>query len=251
MDTSDAPSPGTLPTGAAQAAYGHACVNCARAKCRCILRVDNSNICERCHRLGKQCVPSNTVRKSTHRARETIKAQSSSNRRVQELEEKLLELTSVVRTVQQEQQNHGSNHSNSQGAVSGTGSNQNLSDFNRTIPNLTPSSISTGASPSSVLSSYHEGPSITPQEAVACLDTFRTQHLQFFPMVYLPDTLTPQQLHHDRPFLWSVIRAICSKSIEQQAILATQIRETLARQLIIEGERSVDYLSGLSAFLAW
>ena len=245
MDTLYVPEPSTS-AGAAQAAYGHACINCARAKCRCILRAGATNTCERCHRLGKQCTPSNAIRKSVHRSREPIKSMSSSNRRVQELEEKLLELTSVVRTVQQEQQNHGNN----QGIVVAPG-NQHMLD-NRLVPvmNMTPSSVTTKASPSSLSSPQRENSDISPQGA-EYLDTFRTQHLQFFPLVYLPQTITLQQLQHDRPFLWLVIRAICSKSIEQQSELAHQIREILARQLIVESERSVDYLAGLSAFLAW
>ncbi|KAI3339851.1 hypothetical protein F4824DRAFT_39554 [Ustulina deusta] len=54
------------------APYGQACVNCAKAKCRCILLIrhagsgselDSGPTCERCARLGRECKPSSSVRK--------------------------------------------------------------------------------------------------------------------------------------------------------------------------------------------
>ncbi|KAI1424353.1 hypothetical protein F5Y12DRAFT_450236 [Xylaria sp. FL1777] len=53
------------------APYGQACVNCAKAKCKCILirhpgsgsGLDSRPTCERCARLGRECKPSSSVRK--------------------------------------------------------------------------------------------------------------------------------------------------------------------------------------------
>lgn len=59
------------------APYGHACTNCAKAKCKCVSRTGPGggppgpdSKCDRCHRLGRECTPSATVRKrgSTRRA---------------------------------------------------------------------------------------------------------------------------------------------------------------------------------------
>ncbi|KAI0491188.1 hypothetical protein F4859DRAFT_508976 [Xylaria cf. heliscus] len=53
------------------APYGQACVNCAKAKCKCILISQPSPgrggstrpTCERCARLGRECKPSSSIRK--------------------------------------------------------------------------------------------------------------------------------------------------------------------------------------------
>lgn len=54
------------------AAYGQACTNCAKAKCKCILLITQPGsgsgrasrpTCERCARLGRECNPSSGVRK--------------------------------------------------------------------------------------------------------------------------------------------------------------------------------------------
>ncbi|KAK7755170.1 hypothetical protein SLS62_002985 [Diatrype stigma] len=51
--------------------YGHACTNCAKAKCKCVSRAGPGggkppgpdSKCDRCYRLGRECTPSATVRK--------------------------------------------------------------------------------------------------------------------------------------------------------------------------------------------
>ena len=95
--------------GGTPAPYGRACVNCARAKCRCIYRTADAS-CERCavprgrpisglgltwgrcHRLKKHCEPSVTVRKRN--------ARRQVGSRTAQLEEKLEDLVSLLR-------NHG------------------------------------------------------------------------------------------------------------------------------------------------
>ncbi|KAL8369870.1 hypothetical protein RB595_000293 [Gaeumannomyces hyphopodioides] len=88
------------------AAYGQACVGCVRGKCKCMLRQDGAG-CERCHRLGKQCEPSVTLRKrksqtpppgvpNAQRPRHgepSIAGASSASR----LEEKIDDLVSILR----------------------------------------------------------------------------------------------------------------------------------------------------------
>ena len=246
METTDAPEAPTASVAAA--AYGHACANCARAKCRCILRPGGGTTCERCHRLGKQCIPSTAVRKSAYRARDPAAKAPASNRRVRELEEKLNELTSVVRSVQQSQQKE-----QHQTDAPSAGSSQGMI----TTPTHS-QSITSGQSPSSpsvdttgIAMGYSVTEELSAQEARQYLDIFRDRHLSFFPLVYLSPDVTPEQLQRDRPFLWLCIRAICTKSVEKQLALGAYIREIMARKVIVDGERSIDLLVGLSAFLAW
>lgn len=80
--------------GSAPAGYGRSCTNCSRAKCRCILR-PGGDVCERCHRLGKECHQMISQRKRA------VKKASSS--RTAQLEEKLDDLVSILRASQQHQ----------------------------------------------------------------------------------------------------------------------------------------------------
>ncbi|KAK0644202.1 hypothetical protein B0T16DRAFT_417319 [Cercophora newfieldiana] len=79
---------GALMTDGTPAPYGKACTNCVRSKCRCIYRVGGPD-CERCHRLLKTCVPSETVRKRNSRRPHVSRAAH--------LEEKIEDLVSLFR----------------------------------------------------------------------------------------------------------------------------------------------------------
>ncbi|KAK3349577.1 hypothetical protein B0T25DRAFT_246174 [Lasiosphaeria hispida] len=70
------------------APYGRACTNCARAKCRCLYRAGVAD-CERCNRLGKQCVPSVSVRRRNGKRLHVSRAA--------QLEEKLEDLVTLLR----------------------------------------------------------------------------------------------------------------------------------------------------------
>ncbi|KAK0722683.1 hypothetical protein B0T26DRAFT_750050 [Lasiosphaeria miniovina] len=74
------------------APYGKACLNCVKTKCKCIPRADG-NDCERCHRLKKQCHPSDG-----HRRRTTHNhaGSTNSNARITELEDRLSSLVSLL-----------------------------------------------------------------------------------------------------------------------------------------------------------
>ena len=78
----------TAPTLRESAPYGKACIGCSKAKCRCLSRVDGSS-CERCHRLGKDCQPSQVVRRRLARKPAHKTAQ---------LEEKLNDLVTLLKS---------------------------------------------------------------------------------------------------------------------------------------------------------
>lgn len=89
------------------------------------------------------------------------------------------------------------------------------------------------------------------QEADNFLTTFQTQMLQQFPLLILPASITSQELRQKRPFLWLCIMAVSSKSSAQQMALGTEIRLTLGRKSLLEGERSLDLLLGILTYAAW
>lgn len=62
---------------------------------------------------------------------------------------------------------------------------------------------------------------------------------------------TAQQLRQERPFLWLCTSTIASRSTSQQQILRSKIADTLARGKLLKSEQSVDFLSGLLAYVGW
>lgn len=80
--------PGTVPNRQ-PAPYGQACVSCARAKCKCIGRIDSTDhTCERCHRLGRQCQRPPPLRK---------RPVKRPPKNVSQLEEKLDDLVTLLK----------------------------------------------------------------------------------------------------------------------------------------------------------
>lgn len=91
----------------------------------------------------------------------------------------------------------------------------------------------------------------TEAELENYLQTYRTKMVSYCPIAPLDDTITMKSMNQDHPFLWLVIRAVCSKSSTRQRALELQIRQTLGREMLIEGTKSRDMLVGTLVFAAW
>ncbi|KAL3426836.1 zn 2cys6 transcription factor [Phlyctema vagabunda] len=94
-------------------------------------------------------------------------------------------------------------------------------------------------------------PAETEAELEESLETFRTKMIPYFPIVCIGSDVTVEQLRRDRPFLFLVIKGICSKNIPRQAALMCEVKEYLAKQLLIEGAKTMDLLLGNLVFLSW
>jgi hypothetical protein len=73
----------------------------------------------------------------------------------------------------------------------------------------------------------------------------------FFPIVCIRPEVTVKELEEQRPFLWIVIRAICSKNLVRQKALLLEVRKILGREMLVEGTRSLDLFLGIMVFAAW
>jgi hypothetical protein len=73
----------------------------------------------------------------------------------------------------------------------------------------------------------------------------------FFPVAIIRPETTVEQMQTERPFLWLVIRAICSKSRARQNALGLRIRRELAQAMLLDCARSLDLLFGVMVYLAW
>ncbi|KIM97022.1 hypothetical protein OIDMADRAFT_169794 [Oidiodendron maius Zn] len=236
MDRRASSTPGT------PAPYGHACVNCAQSKCKCILRREGGP-CERCFRSNKHCRPAETVRRRNRR-----KATVSKTAR---LEEKLDDLVSLIRAgaqpgavmlpqvtaIEDDSTPYRTLHSNA---------------YMKSLPLLKPAiSNSTVSSDYLPRSGFPDTEEPSQAEAEECLLHFRKYMSKYVPFIYIPLTTNAQQLRQERPFLWLCIMTVASKSTSQQQILGSKIRSIIAQEMVVQSERNVDLLLGILTFASW
>ncbi|KAK3360511.1 hypothetical protein B0T25DRAFT_629588 [Lasiosphaeria hispida] len=232
---------------ATPAPYGRACVNCSRAKCKCMRR-PAGGACERCLRLQKECRPAAGARE-----RPAKKVAS----RTAKLEEKLDDLVTLLRSSAQSSAAPGTAPPDT---VPGHTNPVLLpppetdTDFLAPEPVPTPAASlhGNGGYPSPSSSAPPPAPGeLSPIEAEKTLDRFRSEKLKYFPFVYLPETLTAAQLSAERPFLWLCIRGATTKSALGQQVIGEKIRRIVADKLIIQHEKSLEILLGLLAYMGW
>lgn len=192
-----------------------------------------------------------------------VKKQASTNRKAQ-LEDKLEDLVTLLRA----QQSGNQLAANSIAGVSGPQSEAVNSQLqpplsNKSIfsgqghqvnfPTVTPAA---SASSDHVIETRETPPAATfepsSSQAEEYLRRFCAQNLQQFPFYYIPSTTTAAQLQHEKPFFWLAIQTVsCTNASAQQIYLSTKFRETIAKRVVVDGERNIDLLLGLLAFLPW
>ncbi|KLU90437.1 hypothetical protein MAPG_10291 [Magnaporthiopsis poae ATCC 64411] len=257
------------------APYGRACTNCSKAKCRCVYRGPGvgTGACERCHRLAKQCVPSETIRKRTPR-RQIVS-------RTAQLEEKLDDLVTLLKTQRQTKDGAGSASapgpsprrappSRSPEAITRSppaSTSTRLPRFSQQIIADIPSPPSSHDAEPSIMSSAQADkatPSSQPTPApapsqgpAACveaelsLDAFRSRFIRFFPFMHIPVSMTAQHLERDRPLTLLAIRCVTAKSFAKQHELGDELRDLIANKAVIHHENSMDILLALLTFAGW
>lgn len=92
---------------------------------------------------------------------------------------------------------------------------------------------------------------ITYNKAEALLRDYGT-HAPNFPFVVFSPTVSLDSLRHEKPFLLLSILTVASTSNQAlQDLLEAELRETLGRKVIFNGEKSLDLLQGLLIYLTW
>lgn len=227
--------------GISPAGYGRSCTNCSRAKCKCIIR-GVSGSCERCARLGKQCHPIATARRRVEK--------KSAPSRTAQLEEKLDDLVSILRSSQ------GPMHQTRPAYAPAPPPDSAFTPTSR-LDSLataaTASDLHGHSGPTNLNANFNESndlPEPTPAESELYLKKFRGW-LKNFPFMYLAPDISAADLRQDRPFLWLCIMNICSMSVPQMKEMKTRIRRELAETVVVKHEPSLDILLGLLAYLAW
>ncbi|KAI0430442.1 hypothetical protein F5Y09DRAFT_355962 [Xylaria sp. FL1042] len=228
--------------------YGQACLQCYKAKCRCVPNA-HGQTCERCHRLKKRCQPSDSIR-----SRAARKAEESDSR-IAQLESKIETLVSAMQSI-----------------VSSSGSSisldqplneENISLLASSLAGIQTNSISTNSSigdqptPQSDnllqdTTPVSASPSIISQiQAEKCLNFFRSRMLPCFPFIDLAPSLTAEQLRQNRPFLFQAILTVTTFSTQKKLALAEDLKRSLFTSTLLNVESSIDLLLGLLTYLAW
>ncbi|KAJ5219111.1 uncharacterized protein N7498_001210 [Penicillium cinerascens] len=228
------------------APYGRACINCSRAKSKCIL-LSVGNGCERCQRLKKDCRPSPTVRKRSVR--------SSASRNAQ-LEAKLDNIVSLLQTTGASSVpadwESATAKPQSNGLPGPTGAPVGGPIGAYASPGI--SSPSSAACSLSSIDSIHDICSalpISPEEAEKTLGLMRVQNLKFLPFVYIPPHVTADQLREDKPFFWLCIMAVATTVNIHRELLFRKITMFIHQKLLIEVSPSMDLLLGIMTFISW
>ncbi|EFY86162.1 hypothetical protein MAC_07827 [Metarhizium acridum CQMa 102] len=198
---------------------------------RCILR-SRGGSCERCHRLGKDCHQIETTRKRV--------AKKTASSRTAQLEEKIEDLVSMLRATHDSRTR--TNHSYT--PLSNTPSQPFASRLDSLAAAATADPTRSQAQGKASLCAAHEciASDLSPSRNTSTLNDADRR----------PEP-TPEEAeaYFAKPFLWMCIMNLTSMSIPQQRILREKIRREVADRLVFEGDRSMDILQGLVAFLTW
>ncbi|CRG91264.1 Protein SOGA2 [Talaromyces islandicus] len=188
------------------------CQNCADSKVRCVRNGDD--ICNRCNRLGKECVD-RKARRRFHGFQKDMK--------IRALESKLDEL---MRTRQNESISHSPSSPGSVGGLSG----DDLVDRRDVI----------------------DQGFLTMESAEALLSTFKTQMIPHFPFIVIYSHETAEYLRKEKPFLFlAILSAASFADMPLQRLLGNETKRFIASRMVLNGEVSFDLLQGLLVYLAW
>ncbi|OKL55400.1 hypothetical protein UA08_09293 [Talaromyces atroroseus] len=231
--------------------YGQACMQCYKAKCRCVPSARRGDACERCRRLRKQCQPSDSLRR-----RNAQKAEES-DIRIARLEGRIETLLSAMQSM-------ASSNGPSpeiQRLLDGESIALSTSSSKPTPANSTAlnPSISGGPSPAALAYTNPFPPShcsplpygISQSQAETSLLFFRSHMLPCFPFINLAPGLTAWQLHQDRPFLFQAILTVTSFSTQVRLARAEELKHVLYTSAFVNTQSNTDLLLGLLTYLAW
>ncbi|GAM40308.1 hypothetical protein TCE0_038f12563 [Talaromyces pinophilus] len=92
----------------------------------------------------------------------------------------------------------------------------------------------------------------TPDEAELWFYTFQTKYMEHVPFAipYIQNT-SSTQLRQDKPVLWLGIMAVACPFVRKQLSLGRAFKELIAREVVVNGDRSTDLLLAILTFGHW
>ncbi|KAL5094855.1 hypothetical protein Trisim1_005586 [Trichoderma cf. simile WF8] len=241
-----------------------ACVTCTKAKCKCLPQTDN--LCQRCARLGKQCVYLDLPERKRKR--------KDDDSRVGVLESKIEELTAQLVAFRNGVSNHNGTASSSTIGTASTSANGTTSS---TEPSSVTDSVPEGsygdAEPLDAdepePEGYHgreppttsvlEGISdivdrgfLSIHEAETYVAQFKSRFVWNFPFVVLPPSQTADMLRKQEPLLFlAVIAATIPSAHAIRKLLADEIMQHITSRIVASSERNLGLLRALLVLCAW
>ncbi|PYI11735.1 hypothetical protein BO78DRAFT_413544 [Aspergillus sclerotiicarbonarius CBS 121057] len=214
--------------------YGKACMQCSKAKCRCVARPGSVG-CERCLRLKKQCQPSDSNRKRALR-----------NPEIAKLEGRIDTLTTMLQSIATATGVSTDSQLNLNALLdsAGTSTSGNLSN---PLTDESSPSYTSGSAKSSPPPLYELG----VDEAAWYLDRFVNYMLPCFTFINVPPGTTFEQLRRDRPFLAEAIIAVATPSTQEKQARSERLKYRLTRSAVLENQSSIDMLLGMLTYIAW
>ncbi|CAG9951777.1 unnamed protein product [Clonostachys rosea f. rosea IK726] len=233
-----------------------ACVNCTVGKAKCSPHSDD--ICERCHRLGKQCVYLNVADK---------RKSPGSNTRVKLLEKRVEGLVSLLTNPSlqstaspdsltqtsglepQPQQSSGAlREPQSQPYSIPSVSSVGVASLTQLTPPTSDAGSAWGTRPPDVV----DRGLLSAEIAHEALQTFRNKAINHFPFVVLPHHASLHSVRRESPFLFLCIMAtMMVKDCTLQRQLGEEIRTQAYQRIMMGREKSMDLLQGLLVHVAW
>ncbi|TFB07322.1 hypothetical protein CCMA1212_000493 [Trichoderma ghanense] len=231
-----------------------ACVTCTKAKSKCEPRTDN--LCQRCARLGKQCVYLDLPERKRRR--------KDDDGRVDALESRIEELTAQLSAIRSGQTITASSISQDE-TTAATGSSASLQEADHSAAadgnadSLDAESDGYHGRPPPTTSILEGIPDIvdrgflTTAEAEALIARFASSFVPNFPFVVLPPS--QRSAHHLRrrePLLFlAVVSAVVPSAHPLRKLLADEIMQHVTSRVVAGSERNLGLLRALLVLCAW
>ncbi|KKO98394.1 hypothetical protein THAR02_09502 [Trichoderma harzianum] len=241
-----------------------ACVTCTKAKCKCLPQTDN--LCQRCARLGKQCVYLDLPERKRKR--------KDDDSRVGVLESKIEELTAQLVAIRNGVNGHnGTSSSSTNGtastSINGTASSTEPSSVTDSVPEDSYGDAEPLDADEPEPEGYHgreppttsvlEGISdivdrgfLNIHEAETYVAQFKSRFVWNFPFVVLPPSQTADMLRKQEPLLFlAVISATIPSAHAIRKLLADEIMQHITSRIVASSERNLGLLRALLVLCAW
>ncbi|KAK4072761.1 uncharacterized protein Triagg1_5806 [Trichoderma aggressivum f. europaeum] len=233
-----------------------ACVTCTKAKCKCLPQTDS--LCQRCARLGKQCVYLDLPERKRKR--------KDDDSRVGVLESKIEELTAQLVTLRNGVNSHNDTTSSS---TNGTASSTEPSSVTDSVPEGSYGDAEPLDAEEPEPEGYHgreppttsvlEGVSdivdrgfLSIHEAETYVAQFKSRFVWNFPFVVLPPSQTADMLRKQEPLLFlAVIAATIPSAHAIRKLLADEIMQHITSRIVASSERNLGLLRALLVLCAW
>ena len=121
----------------------------------------------------------------------------------------------------------------------------------KTTPQSQPSQSDDATKQKGPCKSTFKRPHITMSQVEKMLQSYQLR-TAYFPFISIPENTSAEKLSQKWPFLLLSILVI--SSVDEpilQKTLDERFRKVLATRVVMQGEKSLDYLHGLLVYLAW